>query len=67
MQLNCILSQKDIQNVKNIKKIKNIKQIDGDLAEEMKDEIERGAETDYEVTVNQKKDKSHKIQVLKPF
>jgi len=46
----------DIQNVKNIKKIKNIKQIDGDLAEEMKDEIKRGAETDYEVTVNQKKD-----------
>jgi len=53
----------DIQNVKNIKKIKNIKQIDGDLAEEMKDEIERGAESDYEVTVNQKKDKSHKIKV----
>jgi len=53
----------DIQNVKNIKKIKNIKQIDGDLAEEMKDEIERGAESDYEVTVNQKKDISHKIQV----
>jgi len=46
----------DIQNVKNIKKIKNIKQIDGDLAEEMKDEIKRGAETDYEITVNQKKD-----------
>ena len=58
------MSQKDIQNVKNIKKIKNIKQIDGDLAEEMKDEIKRGAETDYEVTVNQKKDIS---QVLKPF
>ena len=53
--------------MKNIKKIKNIKPIDGDLAEEMKDEIKRGAETDYESTDNQKKDKRHKIKVLRPF